>query len=130
LSGEAAIAVENTGVVEMTAKYSVELKDVGKKLPQVYFNSGEDVAKLTTRCWCVIFADMTLNDIVCATESEIFLLRLKYGARCVISDWTEKYGLTPEMLRSNDEYLGTGTYGTVQGIHHEITFDEVYNWQD
>jgi hypothetical protein len=90
LSGEAAIAVENTGVVEMTAKYSVELKDVGKKLPQVYFNSGEDVAKLTTRCWCVIFADMTLNDIVCATESEIFLLRLKYGARCVISDWTGK----------------------------------------
>ena len=107
----------------MTATYSVELKDVGKSTPQVYFN-------LTTRCWCVIFADMTLNDIVCATESEIFLLRLKYGERCVVSDWTTKYGLTPEMLRSNDEYLGTGTDGTVQGIHNEIKFDEVYNWQD
>jgi hypothetical protein len=105
----------------MSAKYTVELKDVGKRLPRVYFNSGEDTSVLKTRCWCVIFADMTLNDIVCATESEIFLLRLKYGERCVISDWTERYGLTPEMLRSNDEYLG---------IHDEITFDEVYNWQD
>jgi len=130
LSGEAAIAVEIVESAMSSVKYSVELRDVGKRTPQVYFNTGEDVAELKTRCWCVIFADMTLNDVVVANGGEMLLLKLKYGDRIVISDWTSKYGLTPAMLRSNDEYLGTGTHGNIQGVHSEITFDEVYNWQD
>ena len=122
MSGEAAIAVEIENSKGDYVKYTVELKDVGKSVPQVYFNTGENVDRLKTRCWCVIFADMTLNDVVCGTEHEMFLLKFKYGDRIVISDWTERYGLTPSMLKENDEYLGTD--GEI------ITFEDVYNWQD
>ena len=74
------------------------------------------------RCYCVVFSDMSLNDVVVMTAKQAFLLEIKHGDKIVIADWTETFNIQPHMF---DE-LGPDKYGI--DLTNKFTFEDVYNY--
>ena len=45
------------------------------------------------RCYCVVFTDMSLNDVMCLTPKQVFMLKLTHGDKIEITDWTDFYDM-------------------------------------
>ena len=52
------------------------------------------------RCYCVVFTDMSLNDVMCLTPKQVFMLQITHGNNIQITDWTDFYGITPHMIEN------------------------------
>ena len=76
------------------------------------------------RCYCVVFQDMSLNDIVIMTKQQAFMLELKHGENIVISDWTIIFNKRPDMLKE----LTKPKYGAC--ITEGVTYEDIYNYND
>ena len=87
----------------------------------IWFRHGESDPD-GRRCYCVVFGDMQINDVVIMTAKQAFLLELKHADKIVIADWTEMFNMQPHML---DE-LGPNKYGIE--LKCEYTFEDVYNY--
>jgi hypothetical protein len=71
------------------------------------------------RCYCVVFNDLSLNDIMCLTPKQVMMLKIAKGNDISIKDWTEFYGITPDMV----ENLEPTKYGV--SMQCKYTFEDV-----
>jgi hypothetical protein len=71
------------------------------------------------RCYAVVFNDLSLNDIMCLTPKQVMMLKIAKGDQIDIKDWTEFYGITPDMV----ENMEPTKYGVSMQCKH--TFEEV-----
>ena len=59
------------------------------------------------RCYCVVFNDMSFNEIIAMTPKQAMMLEFAHGADIEISDWTEEFNLQPHMLEEHDTVYGS-----------------------
>lgn len=71
------------------------------------------------RCYCVVFNDMSLNDIMCLTPKQAMMLKIAKGDEISIADWTDFYNITPHMV----ENLPDKKYGV--SMQCKYTFEDV-----
>lgn len=83
-----------------------------------YIHSAEQ-DPLGRRVYCVIAADMSINELVPMTPQEMTLVKIKYGDRMVIEDWTETFNIQPSTL----ENLPEGIYG--KGTSKQYKFEDL-----
>jgi len=77
---------------------------------------------LGRRVYCVIASDMSINELVPLTPKEMTLVKIKYGDRIVIEDWTTTFNIHPSIL---DE-LPEGIYG--KGTSKQYTFEDIMQY--
>jgi hypothetical protein len=93
-----------------------KVDDEGKE--RFYIHSAEQ-DPLGRRVYCVIAADMSINELVPMTPQEMTLVKIKYGDRMVIEDWTETFNIQPSTL----ENLPEGIYG--KGTSKQYKFKDL-----
>lgn len=92
--------VERNGREFMSsANYNVTLKEHNDGNTYVHFANAKPDPK-GRRCYCVIFNDMSLNDVMCLTPNQVMMLKIAKGDEISITDWTEFYGITPDMVEN------------------------------
>ena len=74
------------------------------------------------RVYCVVAEDMSINELVPMTPQEMTLVKIKYGDRMVIEDWTETFNIQPSTL----ENMPDGIYG--KGTSKQFTFDGIMQY--
>ena len=72
------------------------------------------------RCYCVVFQDMSVNDLIVMTEKQAFMLKLKHGDKITIADWTDMFNMQPDMI----ENMPPHKYGI--SISPTKTFEDIY----
>lgn len=83
-----------------------------------YIHSAEQDS-LGRRVYCIVAADMSVNELVPMTPQEMILVKIKYGDRMVIEDWTETFNIQPSTL----ENLPEGIYG--KGTSKQYKFEDL-----
>ena len=74
------------------------------------------------RVYCVVAEDMSVNELVPMTPQQMTLVKIKYGDRMVIEDWTETFNIQPSTL----EDMPDGIYG--KGTSKQFTFDGIMQY--
>ena len=88
---------------------------------QFYIQNAEP-DPLGKRVYCVVAADMSVNELVPMTPQQMTLVKIKYGDRMVIEDWTETFNIQPSTL----EDMPDGIYG--KGTSKQFTFDGIMQY--
>ena len=101
-----------------SANYSVTLKEHDDGNKYVHFANAKPDPK-GRRCYCVVFNDMSLNDVMCLTPKQVMMLKLAKGDQISITDWTDFYGMTPDMI----ENMEPTKYGA--SMQCKYTFEDV-----
>ena len=101
-----------------SANYNVILKEHSDGNKYVHFANAK-VDPKGRCCYCVIFNDMSLNDVMCLTPNQVMMLQLAKGSEISITDWTEFYGMTPDMI----ENMEPTKYGA--SMQCQYTFEDV-----
>ena len=83
-----------------------------------YIHSAEQ-DPLGRRVYCIVAADMSVNELIPMTPQEMTLVKIKYGDRMVIEDWTETFNIQPSTL----ENLPEGIYG--KGTSKQYKFEDL-----
>ncbi len=83
-----------------------------------YIHSAEQDS-LGRRVYCIVAADMSVNELIPMTPQEMTLVKIKYGDRMVIEDWTETFNIQPSTL----ENLPEGIYG--KGTSKQYKFEDL-----
>ena len=83
-----------------------------------YIHSAEQDS-LGRRVYCVVAEDMSINELIPMTPQEMILVKIKYGDRMVIEDWTETFNIQPSTL----ENLPEGIYG--KGTSKQYKFEDL-----
>ena len=97
-------------------KVTTRIHDDGRQI--VYFKSDKQDPR-GRRCYCVVFNDMSLNDVMCLTPNQVMMLQIAKGDEISITDWTEFYGMTPDMV----ENMEPTKYGA--SMQCQYTFEDV-----
>ena len=101
-----------------SANYNVTLKEHNDGNTYVHFANAK-ADPIGRRCYCVVFNDMSLNDVMCLTPKQVMMLKLAKGDEISITDWTEFYGMTPDMV----ENMEPTKYGA--SMQCQYTFEDV-----
>ena len=86
-----------------------------------YIHSAEQ-DPLGRRVYCVVAADMSVNELVPMTPQQMTLVKIKYGDQLVIEDWTSTFNIHPGIL----EDMPDGIYG--KGTSKQFTFDGIMQY--
>ncbi len=96
--------------------YTTKVHDDGREI--IHFTGGKQDPD-GRRCYCVIFNDMSLNDVMCLTPNQVMMLQIAKGDQISITDWTEFYGMTPNMVEDMEDTK----YGV--SMQCQYTFNDV-----
>ncbi len=111
--------MSSKGVKRFREAGLTKVDDEGKE--RFYIHSAEQ-DPLGRRVYCVVAADMSINELIPMTPQQMTLVKIKYGDRMEIEDWTETFNIQPSTL----EDMPGGLYG--KGTSKQFTFNDIMHY--